>query len=393
VCRKQALLFPRVDIDAPALDEICRQTLAQHLPLGFACFVQPRERWIDQPEEAHKGVLVAAVRRGGQKHHVAFHLLGEPGQELVALLHSASGTRACMRLINNYEVRARPQKIVATALTLHIVEADHSEWMNIEDALARRKIALQPTSARARHRDRMDLEFRCQLPHPLIDEMWRAKHRKPINLPAVEKLSRNQSPLDCLSDSDIVGDQEAHHVELERHQERHELIGARLEPDATGAAERAGTAAQREQQGVPQKQCLSLRPVVLRRRRIKRSRHHGVWFQRGIEHLYVAFSTRERTKPKQILRRIGKDDPFAPTSPDERAGREGEDSFGHQRSAAKKASELVQSSRPVAIACGKHDEIDPTMAQLVAIRETGLAEACRDTVVRPDDNIFSAVEL
>jgi hypothetical protein len=45
------------------------------------------------------------------------------------------------------------------------------------------------------------------------------------------------------------------------------------------------------------------------------------------------------------------------------------------------------------MAFGKHNEINPTMAQLLAIRERRLAEACRHTLVRPDDDVFGAAEL
>ena len=61
----------------------------------------------------------------------------------------------------------------------------------------------------------MDFELRCQLRDPLIDEVRRAEHREPLDLAAVEKLAGNQSALDCLADAHVVGDQEAHHVELQ----------------------------------------------------------------------------------------------------------------------------------------------------------------------------------
>ena len=76
-----------------------------------------------------------------------------------------------------------------------------------------------------------------------------------------------------------------------RHHERHELVGAGLEPDATGAAERARTAPQREKQRVPQKQGLGLGSEVLGRRRTEGCWHHFVRLQRRIEDLHIAFCT------------------------------------------------------------------------------------------------------
>jgi hypothetical protein len=64
--------------------------------------------------------------------------------------------------------------------------------------------------------------------------------------------------LDGLADTDVVGDEQAHRIELERHEQRHELVGARLDGDLAEAAERAGAAPQRQQQRVAQE----LRRVV-----------------------------------------------------------------------------------------------------------------------------------
>jgi hypothetical protein len=49
----------------------------------------------------------------------------------------------------------------------------------------------------------------------------------------------------------------------ERHQQRHKLVGTRLETDAAGAAKRASAAPQREQQGVLQEHGVALSPVAL----------------------------------------------------------------------------------------------------------------------------------
>jgi hypothetical protein len=58
--------------------------------------------------------------------------------------------------------------------------------------------------------------------------------------------------LDGLADADVVGDQQPHRVELERHHQRHELVGPRLDGDAAEAAERSGRRAGGQPRGVPQ---------------------------------------------------------------------------------------------------------------------------------------------
>jgi hypothetical protein len=47
--------------------------------------------------------------------------------------------------------------------------------------------------------------------------MWRAEDHRAIDVPAVEKLTRNEQRLNRLSDTDIVGNQKAHGVELQCH--------------------------------------------------------------------------------------------------------------------------------------------------------------------------------
>ena len=74
-------------------------------------------------------------------------LCGEAAQELVALLHSTPGPGAGVRLIDDDEVRACAQKLVAATLALYVVEADDGERVDIEDALARRQITLEPAGA------------------------------------------------------------------------------------------------------------------------------------------------------------------------------------------------------------------------------------------------------
>ncbi len=73
---------------------------------------------------------------------------------------------------------------------------------------------------------------------PLLRQVRRAQHGKPPDLATVEQFAGDDRCLDGLADADVVGDQEAHRVELERHHQRHELIGSRLDGDATEAAER-----------------------------------------------------------------------------------------------------------------------------------------------------------
>jgi hypothetical protein len=59
--------------------------------------------------------------------------------------------------------------------------------------------------------------------------MGRAEHGETVDFATIEKLSRNQQGLDSLPDADIVSNQKPHRVESKRHEQRHQLIGARLD--------------------------------------------------------------------------------------------------------------------------------------------------------------------
>src|SRR5262245_30153370 len=76
--------------------------------------------------------------------------------------------------------------------------------------------------------------------------MRRAEDRDPADLTAIEQLARDDAGFDRLADADVVRDQQADGVELERHHERDELVRPRFDSDAAEAAERPRCGARRE---------------------------------------------------------------------------------------------------------------------------------------------------
>ena len=88
--------------------------------------------------------------------------------------------------------------------------------------------------------------FSRKLVLPLLGQVRRTQHGQPPDLAAIEQLARDEAGLDGLADADVVGDQQPHRIELERHHQRHELVGPRLDRDAPEAAERTGGRARRE---------------------------------------------------------------------------------------------------------------------------------------------------
>ena len=89
---------------------------------------------------------------------------------------------------------------------------------------------------------------------PLLAEMRRADDREALDLATIEQLAGDQPGLDGLADADVVGDQEPHRLLAERHQERHQLVGARLDAEIAEGAERPGAGAELEPHGVAQEQ-------------------------------------------------------------------------------------------------------------------------------------------
>jgi len=84
------------------------------------------------------------------------------------------------------------------------------------------------------------VELFVQLLLPLLGEMRRAQHGESANLAAVKQFASDDRRLNSLADADIIGNQQAHGIELQRHHQRHELVGPRLDGDTSEAAERAG---------------------------------------------------------------------------------------------------------------------------------------------------------
>ena len=96
------------------------------------------------------------------------------------------------------------------------------------------------------------MELLRKLALPLLGQVGRAQHRDAADLAAVEQFAGDEARLDGLADADVVGDEHAHRVELQRHHQRYELVGPGLDRDAAEAAEGAGGGPGGEARGVAQ---------------------------------------------------------------------------------------------------------------------------------------------
>jgi hypothetical protein len=96
------------------------------------------------------------------------------------------------------------------------------------------------------------VELLGQLFLPLLGQMGRTENGQALDLTAIQEFPGDERSLDSLADADVIGDEQAHRVELERHHQRHELVRPRLHRDAREAAERAGSGASGEPGGFAQ---------------------------------------------------------------------------------------------------------------------------------------------
>ena len=87
---------------------------------------------------------------------------------------------------------------------------------------------------------------------PLLGELRRAEHGQRARLRRGRAVRGRSAGFDGLADAHVIGDQQAHRIELERHQQRHELVRARLDGDTGKRAERPGAGAEAEAHRIAQ---------------------------------------------------------------------------------------------------------------------------------------------
>jgi hypothetical protein len=92
----------------------------------------------------------------------------------------------------------------------------------------------------------------------LLDEVGRAENGEGIDLATVHEFTQDEASFDGFPDTDIIGDEDAWHWEAQGHQERDELIDARLERKLSGGAERPCTTAEGKAHGIRKQSCFRL---------------------------------------------------------------------------------------------------------------------------------------
>ena len=318
--REDVAIVPLREVGPPSLDEVVREAFAETLALPAGGLRQALEVRGKQAEQPVEGSVVAAVRSGGEHDEVSRRAGGQAPKQLVPLMPALAGRGARVGLVDDHEVGARLEEVVPPLPGLHVVETDDRVRVYREDAHTRWDAPLQPPRGPRGDGCGADVEADFQLGCPLVHEMGRAEDDGAFDVPAVDQLAGEEQGFDRLSDSDVVRDEEAHRVELERHEQRHELVRAGFDRDPANAPERAGAPPQREQQRVAKQQRRVVPAELVRARQGEPGLANRLDLERKVDERPILVRSRDRTDPERLRRASAEDDPFPPAGADEAPG-------------------------------------------------------------------------
>ena len=169
-----------------------------------------------------------------------------------------AGTLALCRIgagvgfVDDDQVGAGPQEVVAVSVGLDEVHGHDRDRVRLEDGRADRKIALQSCGGRGEHQLGVQMELLVEFSLPLLRQVRGAEHRKSGGVSGGEQFLGDEPGFHGLADADVIRDEESHGVELERHEQWDELVGARLDGDVTETPERTRAGTHAEAQRVAQ---------------------------------------------------------------------------------------------------------------------------------------------
>ena len=140
--------------------------------------------------------------------------------------------------------------------------------------------------------------------------MRRTDDSQPFDLATVDKLPRDQAGLDGFADANIVGDEEPDGVQLERHEQWHQLISAWLDVEITETPKGPGAGPEFQAKRIPQEEGRFLRTRLIRVRQVKRRRHRCLGLERQIDERGIVFCSAKRPKLQKIGAQLGQNDPI-----------------------------------------------------------------------------------
>ena len=118
MCWKESRLFPRIDVATTALDKVPCKPFSQ-LTLSFpTCILKYCEFFIQQAQKIVKGSIITRMWSCCQKQNVAFRIICQRADKLIASLPSFTCTDRRVGLIDHNHTWAGTLKVKEAPLTL-----------------------------------------------------------------------------------------------------------------------------------------------------------------------------------------------------------------------------------------------------------------------------------
>jgi hypothetical protein len=178
------------------------------------------------------------VGGGREEDQVPGRVVGQGPYQLVPLLHGLVGApHRPVGLVHDDQVGGAFQEEGAVAVVLEEVDAGHHDLEAPVEVAPRAQPPLQAGQAPRRDHHRLEGELLPKLLRPLVQEMGRGQDRQPPGHLPVQELPGDEGRLHGLPHPHVVGDEEAHGVQAEGHQEGDQLVGPGPDPHPAQAPE------------------------------------------------------------------------------------------------------------------------------------------------------------
>lgn len=189
--------------------------------------------------------------------------------------------------------------------------ADHCEWIDFEHRFVRAQSPFQAGGGSGANHLGVNAEFLREFPLPLLAQVRRADNGEPFDISAVEQFPGNQGRLDGLADTHIVGDEQTDGVELQRHEQGHELVGARFDVEIAEAPEGPGAGAELQTKRVAEQERRVVGPWRVGVREFECSGLRRLGLKRQIDERRIVFGSAKRAELEKIVAGFGQDNPLA----------------------------------------------------------------------------------
>ena len=310
--------------------------------------------------------------RGCQQQQVARFVFGQALQQFKSQLLTRATGGACMGLVHHHTLWRDGEKVLSMPLAFDVVQADNDDRVVVEQADTVWQVALDSAGAGGGECSGLDVETLEQLFLPLLHQVRRAQNRQAGDLAAVHQFAHDETGFDGLAYTHVVCDQQAHRAQPQRHQQRHQLVGARFHGNVAERTKWPAPCAQLQAQGIAQQQRRGVITGLLRVGLVECGRFYRAELEIGDERDDVVICAPQGPQSQQLgaiaLPGVGLHHPLAPTG----AHQVSRQVFSSRESHRVKASESVKGmgmlqEQRVPLAAGRHIDDGPAL-----VRELGL---------------------